>query len=270
MRPKAIFIDAGHGLGDGGGFDDGAVGQGTSERKEVVEIAEELIELIAKDPELIAMVGKNIFPVGVGNRMSLTQKVRFVKDQMAKNGWSSEEDAVLVSIHLNAADAPSARGVESWYGKSDRYGPVLAKFVSRNVAESTGFPLRVPADKSSAVNRLGRLAILDDTVPSSCLVECGFVTNEFDAKALKDQLLDNRFAVGIHRGIRAFLGLPPDAEGTFYVDVPENEWYSDAVRHCLEKGVFVLPADRLFHPDRAMTRAEVAATLSRLLKIVLK
>src|SRR5436190_16682670 len=96
---KAVFIDAGHGLGPTGAIDNGASGNGTTERKEVVEIAQELSARLTADP---SFAGVQIIKIAVDDRMMLKDHIKEVNDLCRMNGWQAN-DALLVSIHLNSA-----------------------------------------------------------------------------------------------------------------------------------------------------------------------
>lgn len=259
---KAIFIDAGHGLGPTGAIDNGASGNGTTERNEVVEIANETIARLKADP---TFSGVQIIPVGVDVRLSVTGKVNEVNRICREKGWQTN-DALLIAIHINSAGSTAARGLEAWYSSS-RGGEDFAKSVIEQVSQATGLPLRAKVTLPSNANRHGRLGIVDDTIPRACLIECGFITNEFDVAVLKSMQLDDRFAEGIHRGIRTYLSLPPTsgpvAPPAFFTDVPPLAWYAGDVKKCFDEGLFKISADGKFNPDRPVTRAELAAVMAR-------
>jgi len=168
--PKAIFICAGHGIGPSGAPDSGASGNGTTERKEVVEIARETVQRLKVDSDFD---GVEVIGVGIDTPMSLVDKEKQVNAYMKQKGYTFA-DAVLIDVHMNSA-APSARGIEAWYGMngdSKDFANAIAQFVSG----ATSIPLRPNYIQPSNANRLGRLGILDDTLPRACLIECGFVT----------------------------------------------------------------------------------------------
>lgn len=263
---KAIFIDAGHGLGPTGGIDNGASGNGTTERAEVVEMARELITVLRADPAFAAV---RIIGVGVESRMMLKDKIADVNAQCREQGWTGS-DALLIALHLNATGSAQARGLEAWYSKGKPAARVLAQALIERVASTTGLPLRPTTLLTSDANRLGRLGILDDTIATGCLVECGFVTNEFDARVFKDSGLDDRFAEGLHQGLRVYLSLPPiqtsgeaPVQPAFFSDVPDVAWYHGDVKLCLQEGIFRMSVDGKFHPERPVTRAELATVLAR-------
>ena len=249
---KCLFLDAGHGFGPTGAVDDGAVGMNTTERAEVVALAVQLLPILAALP-------LRVIPIGVTERLSLATKVKQVNACCLQNGWKSG-DALLVSLHMNSG-APIARGLEGWYGTGKASGRALADILVNTLAETTGLPLRSKPLLPSNLDRLGRLAILDDTIPTACLLELGFVTNARDVLAMQAR---SSFVEGIRDGLLHYIGLPMD----FFLDVPAGSWYHDAVVHGLQSGLFEMPADGLFHPDQNVSRAELAVALDRLSRIL--
>ena len=244
---KCLFLDAGHGLGPTGADDDGAVGQGTTERAEVVALAQNLLAVLDWLP-------LTIIPVGVTERLSVLQKVKLVNAICKDNGWGAN-DALLVSLHMNAGPA-AAHGLEGWYGTGKAAGRALADTLVTELAAASGLPLRAKPLLPSDRDRLGRLAILDDTIPTSCLLEVGFVTNAIDVAAVQRR---TQIVAGIGRGLVHCLRLPMD----FYLDVPAGSWFHDAVKRGLDGGVFEMPKDGLFRPEKAVSRAELAVILDR-------
>jgi hypothetical protein len=108
---------------------------------------------------------------------------------------------------------------------------------------------------------------LDDTTPFGCLFEAGFLTNTLDAALLKSSTDDEKFSRGLYRGLRQYLSLPltPTSQplSTELTDVAGLAWYSEAVKLCLDEGLFDRPTDGKFYPDRPVTRAELAAIFAR-------
>lgn len=246
-----VFVVAGHGFSSTGNDDNGATGNQTNERKEDVEIAKELMGKLKSDG--------NFSPIGIGieKRMSLRDKVNLVQQQCDANKLHNS-NSVLIGIHLNSAINKSARGVEVWYSKDARN---FAISVGTETARWSGMPLRKYPVKQSSDNRLGRLSIIDDTPPLSILVECGFLSSELDAKIIKDDKMDDGIATGIYHGLLLYFGF---AQDSFYSDVPKDAWYYDAVKHCLDNGIFDMPEDRLFHPEKPIDRATLAQVIYRL------
>ncbi|MEM8746681.1 MAG: S-layer homology domain-containing protein [Actinomycetota bacterium] len=61
-----------------------------------------------------------------------------------------------------------------------------------------------------------------------------------------------------------FAGREPATGGTPFVDVPEGQWYSEAVAWLLENDITQGTSDTTFSPDANVTRAQMAAFLWRL------
>ncbi len=262
---KAIFLDAGHGLGPTGAVDNGAAGNGTNERKEVVEMAQELVGLLQGDP---AFAGIAVIPVAVAERLRLVDHIKAINDRCRASGWG-KNDALMLSLHVNSAGTPAARGLEAWYSPSEEGMLQFARLLVEQVSLATGIPPRAKPALVTAENRFGRLGIIDDTVPNGCLFEAGFITNEFDAAYLKDTALGSKIVAGLLAALRIQLGLSapvPTEPPAFFFDVPADAWYHDDVALCFREGLFRMPQDGLFRPDRPVTRAEVAAVLARHLR----
>src|SRR4051812_14545737 len=107
MPWQAIFLDAGHGLNPAGALDNGATGNGTTERDQVVALAEALLVYLRGLP-------LQVVPIGVTEVVSLADKVHKINYICQSNHWG-QDDALLVSLHMNSG-APNARGVEAYYG----------------------------------------------------------------------------------------------------------------------------------------------------------
>ena len=271
---KGIFIVAGHGLSASGGLDNGAVGNGTTERKEVVEMAQELFGRLLSDERFR---GVNVIKIGVDSRMSLVQKIAQVNAICRQLGWG-ENDALLLSLHVNAAGNSAARGLEAWYSRNEGTLSFAQTLVDR-VSRATGMPQRAQPTKASDLNRHGRLGILDDTVPRGVLFEAGFISNEFDAAFIKDNQLDDFIVKGLYDGLVEYLdsigGFQSGGGGavvsfpnttTSFRDVPVNAWYAEAVELCLREGIIEMQTDGLFHPGNPLTRAEMAVVMARHLR----
>ncbi len=270
---RGIFVDAGHGLSASRTIDNGASGNGTTERKEVVEIAGELLALLRSDP---AFSGIECVPIGVDVRLTLREKIDQVNAVCRARGWELQ-DALLVSLHINAAGTPEARGIEAWYSAEEGTLDFARSLVERT-ASVTGLPVRRYPTRTTDQNRHGRLGIIDDTIPKGVLLECGFISNEFDATALTDAAMDDKFAEGIHAAIREYVGLPasapvvsptssiPTVMPSAFSDIPADAWYRDDVAFCLREGIFQMRSDGLFRPDAPLTRAELAAVMARHLR----
>ena len=189
---RAILIDAGHGLSKEGFPDNGAPGYSTTEREMVLIIAKRLALRLKQD-------AIPVFTIGVAEAISLAQHVSTANAICAQVG-GPPTNCLLISIHMNAGDR-SVRGVEAWHGTGK--DPSFGETVAAAVAVATGIPRRQKLILSAHENRHGSLAILDKTHATSCLLECGFVTNPEDVAIVRNDL--DKVCEGIRSGIYEFI-----------------------------------------------------------------
>lgn len=91
---------------------------------------------------------------------------------------------LIVSLHMNAADNPSASGVEVFYSSwAGLLRKKQARAAAAALAETLGIPNR--GIKPSWKSQHPRLAILDDTDGPALLFELGFITNPVDVEAVR-------------------------------------------------------------------------------------
>lgn len=258
---KAIFIDAGHGLGTNDAVDNGAAANGTTERKETVEIASECIDDILRQKW-----GIPVYPIGVSERLSLAGKVKVVNDICREKGFTAS-NALLVSVHINAG---GGTGIEGWYEGGNTASKTFAENVGKAVAAEVNLKYRKTAPDTS--NNHGRLAIVRDVLPTAMLCECAFIDTPTDVGLLLDPVKDGGFARGIVKGIAKQLGktyIEPDAEidnPSGFIDVPEGMWFTEAVKKVAKAGYMTGDNGR-FYPAKAVSRAELAEILRRALKL---
>lgn len=169
---KKVFLDLGHGEGNGPGgiYDPGAISDGYTEHglvaKQVRRIVNEIQPCV---PELVLMP-----------ELSRTDVVTYV------NGLHEDGDCLL-SLHMNASAASSANGVEviiaTTAPKSEREPQAyrLGHAVSRVLG--TRFR-RVITDRESP---RGYLTVLRQTAVPAFMLEAGFITNEADRNAFMER-----------------------------------------------------------------------------------
>lgn len=265
---RAIFIDAGHGLGPSGAADPGAQGI-VGERTEVVEVARELVTRLRLQPAL--QDDYLIFGVGIETPMTLAQQVAEINTVCSLHDLTMD-NSVLVSIHANKADG-KASGIETWYEGGNPASSRLAAIVNFWTLDAVN--AKQPADAkvknrgthSDLDNRLGRLAIVRDVVPTACLVEIGFVDNPVDAGIMKDPAKDDAYALGLTKGICEFLQEHyfDLANAGPFPDVSKDRWSATAIEELKNRGIMKGRDDGLFHPSDPLTREEFAAALVRAL-----
>jgi N-acetylmuramoyl-L-alanine amidase len=93
---------------------------------------------------------------------------------------------VFVSIHCNATEAHTSKGVEAFY-RDDRDYP-LANIIQQYLAAYTGLRDRGVFQDVARLSK--RLTVLDDSADiPACLVELGFIDNEEDRMYITKNVL---------------------------------------------------------------------------------
>lgn len=256
---KLILIDAGHGLSNGKP-DPGAVGSGTTERKEVKEIAQETVDLL----QLQQLKGVEVLSIGLLENLDLLTHIQRANAEINARDLKPEQ-VLLVSIHINSG---GGNRVESWYKGDDEVSEAAAALVLEAVAAESGIPKgKVLPDTQ---NRHGRLGILRDVEATTVLIECGFIDTPSNAAVLIDAKKDDAFSTGIVKAICQLQGVPFTAGGTVFPDVEPGRWSEQAIKFCKEKGLMKGYSDGLFRPTAPVSREELAVVLDRMYEAVLE
>jgi len=108
---------------------------------------------------------------------------------------NAERDAIFVSVHFNSAPREGANGIETYYYSSR--SAKLAAAVHREV-------VRTARTEDRRVRRRGFYVIRNTRIPS-ILCECGFLTNNSEAKKITSSASYRQsLAEAIARGIKAW------------------------------------------------------------------
>jgi N-acetylmuramoyl-L-alanine amidase len=213
-----IVIDPGH-----GGHDPGAQGKGITEAELVLDVALRLETLLLKTP---------------GTDVILTRRTDDFVPLQERTALANREGADLfLSIHANASDSLSARGVETYFlnfannlgaaavaarenaasGQTMGALPDIVKSIALNnkLDESRDFAtqiqralveqLRGPnkSIKDLGVKQAPFVVLIGAAMPS-VLAEISFVTNVQESKLLRGAAYRQRIAEALHNAIRKY------------------------------------------------------------------
>lgn len=207
---QVIVLSAGHGNGD-----PGAVAQGTTEANETVQITERVAAYLRawSFPAVVVQ------PHDVGD---LVAEIRWVNAR-----YKDINDALVVQIHKNSG---GGNGSEVWYpSNGDANSRAQAKVIADELATATGEPNR--GIKDAKTNRFGRLGWTDDTHPYALLVEAGFI----DRNPVDDPA-DDRYALGIARGIMKIFGLTPAPSKVLATEAEVSQAYIEILERPVDAG----------------------------------
>lgn len=173
---KFVILVAGHDI-DG---DPGAIGQGTQENIETVQIVDRVHALLAPHP--------NIVVVTVPHNLDYVDSTNWIN-----KAYKNLDDGVIVEVHKNSA-AGSATGIETFTGLGpDALTTKLATKVNDAQVASTGL-------RNRGVKQ-GNFYLITMSNQRAVLTESGFIKDD----GVNDEW-DAKYANGIANGICDFFG----------------------------------------------------------------
>ena len=188
-KQKTVYIDAGH---DYGG-DRGAVrvinGVTYDETTLNIEVAEYLrTELINKGYEVIMARRIGERPTSNNYRENLWNRI---------NAANNANADFYISIHQNASTTTSANGVEAYYSsvKPDSLNDITYKLnTSKAVAASISSGIASALSMRNRGAKDDEFMVVKYTNMPAVLVECGFISNESDAKKISNATNQKKIA----------------------------------------------------------------------------
>lgn len=191
-RKHCIVIDAGH-----GGIDGGAIScTGKLESAYNLEIAlrlEDLLHLLGYDTNMIRRSDISIYKAG----STISQKkISDLKERVQI--VNQTENAVLLSIHQNSFADSRSNGAQVFYSNTPG-SPLLAKMLQERFRTSLN-PGSNRREKASS-----GVYLMEHIHQTGVLVECGFLTNEEEARKLDSDEYQKKICSVIASGISCFL-----------------------------------------------------------------
>ncbi len=170
---NTVVIDAGHGGHDRGGVP----GQRYPEKVFTLDVAKRLERILRRAGFKTVMTRTRDEFVPLSNRTQIANRYR---------------NSIFVSIHFNSAKRVGARGFETFYYQgAESYQ--LAQRIQRNI-------MMVARTENRGVKRRG-FYVLRHTKNPAVLVECGFLTNPYEARMCVKRSFRDKMAKRIARGI---------------------------------------------------------------------
>jgi N-acetylmuramoyl-L-alanine amidase-like protein len=212
---KFVLLVAGH-----GGGDPGAVGQGSTEAQETIQIVDRVYDLLVQHP--------NILVERVPHNLDYVDSVAW-----ANGNYLNIDDGVVVEVHKNSS-AAAAHGNEVLVPSgSDGTNQNLAAKIQAQLTEQTGLPSR-------GVKERNDLYLIREINMYAVLAECGFqgwdpIDDDADAKfarAIANGVCDffGEARVGAHVPVPPIVQPPaPDTTDMFYrlmIDGKQKAAYS--------------------------------------------
>lgn len=192
---KTIILDAGH-----GGIDPGALtkDKNTAEKDVNLIITLKIKELLEASGALVILTREeDVSLYEESGDKTIRQKYNENLKNRKKIIQESNAD-MFVSIHLNAFEQSKYYGAQTFYpkGKEDSIG--LSKYIQGE--------LKRVVDKTNnrEVKARDDIYLLKENEIPSVLIECGFLSNEKEAKLLVDEKYQEKLAWSIYVGIQKY------------------------------------------------------------------
>ena len=167
-----VVIDAGHGGIDRGG----SPGQRIAEKPYTLDIARRLNSALRSRGFRTVMTRSGDYFVGLDQRCAVS---------------NSTYGAIFVSIHLNSAPREGASGIETYYYSGS--SGALASTLHSAVVRATG-------SMNRGVRRRSFYVLRHNARPA-VLVECGFLTNRYEASRITSSSHRQRIASALAAAI---------------------------------------------------------------------
>ncbi len=185
-----IVLDAGH-----GGEDGGAQGNGLIEKDLNLDITlrvasllrEQGVNVVLTRDSDVLLYDKNSDYEGKKKYQDVRKRLEIAQ---------SQENPVLVSIHMNSFAQTKYSGLQVWYGKNDARSKILANSIQSNTKISLQ-----PNNKRVTKQATSSIFLLHNATFPSVLIECGFLSNPDEARSLGDADYRQKLANVIFKSI---------------------------------------------------------------------
>ncbi len=194
MGNVTIVIDAGH-----GGEDGGCEGNGLVEKDLNLDISMRLASLLREAGVNVVMTrDTDILLYDKNSDYEGKKKVQDVRRRLEIA--TEQENAVLVSIHMNYFAETKYSGLQVWYSKNDSRSRILASLIQTEVKTTLQ-----PNNKRSIKESTSSIFLLNNATFPAVLVECGFLSNTDEARALGDAEYRQALAKSIFEAIMKYI-----------------------------------------------------------------
>ena len=194
-----VVIDAGHGGMDGGCVSDVSYSVGTTAH------ARSMGRILEKDCNLqISKILAALFRVS-GYNVVMTRETDVMLDGEGLAGSAKMRDlrarldiakqypdALFISIHCNKFPSTECKGLQVYYSKNHGESKIAADAVQSSVVS-----LLQPTNKRVTKAADSSIFVLNRATQPAILIECGFLSNEEEAKLLADRNYQKKLALAI-------------------------------------------------------------------------
>ena len=190
-----IVIDAGH-----GGEDGGAIGtNGVYEKNVNLSIALFLADWLRADGyETVLTRSEDIL---LYDKNSDYRGQKKVQDLAARRKIAEKyENAIFISIHMNAFPEAKYSGLQVYYSKNDPSSQALATEIQARTRE-----LLLPNNERKIKAAGENIYLLDRLACPAVLVECGFLSNPEECERLSSEEYQKKLAFSLYLSLVNYL-----------------------------------------------------------------
>lgn len=191
---RVVIIDAGH-----GGEDGGAIGvTGLVEKDLNLDLAKRLCALLEADGVRVIMTRTE--DVLLYDRGADYEGRKKVLDLAARQAiGDANPDAIFVSLHANTFPEEIYHGLQVWYSPNCEKSAALAEAVRCEVVGTLQ-----PDNHRQCKPAGSNIFLLHKLQIPAVLVECGFLSNAAECRALEDPAYRDQLAHALYKGICAY------------------------------------------------------------------
>lgn len=192
VTSHVIVIDAGHGKPD-----KGAVGiYGTTEEAINLKIALKVQKLLQQSGAVVYLTRSDENGIFSDGNTIKEKKISDIKNRVIIGNQQDVE--AFISIHLNKYPSNKYSGWQTFYQENNDQSKYLAECIQKSLNNT------ILCDNKRVPLVLKGIYIMDHIENPTITVECGFLSNEEEAKKLEEDEYQNKLAWGIYIGIQEF------------------------------------------------------------------
>ncbi len=178
-----------------GGEDGGAVSNnGVSEASINLKITLKLQNLLEQSGATVILTRSDENAIYDLNKKTLREKKNSDIKNRVKIGNSASAD-VFVSIHLNKIPQEQYYGWQTFFKEGNENSKKLATSIQNNLN------VAIQKENNRVPLKINNVYIIKHVEIPTCIVECGFLSNQEEEKQLQNEEYQNRLAWGIYNGI---------------------------------------------------------------------
>ena len=190
---KTVILDAGHGTPDEGASSK----TGITEASINLSITLKTKEFLERNGYKVILTRKNNNGIYDSNCTTIREKKNSDLRNRVKIANQSDAD-IFVSIHLNKIPEEKYWGWQTFYKNKNEEGKKLAESIQNNLTKV------IQKENKRVPLKIDNIYIIRNIKIATTIVECGFLSNNEEAKLLETAEYQEKLAEGIYKGIEDY------------------------------------------------------------------